>query len=101
MKSMLSTQPWLRDPVVFSVPWRDEIVAETLARVAPDGSAKSDQKSLKFGILYTDNIVTPHPPVARGLHALEDALKKAGHKVVSWNPPPHSTAIRIHVSSHN
>ncbi|EFE34617.1 general amidase GmdA, putative [Trichophyton benhamiae CBS 112371] len=97
MKSMLSTQPWLRDPVVFSVPWRDEIVAETLARVAPDGSAKSDQKSLKFGILYTDNIVTPHPPVTRGLHALEDALKKAGHKVVSWNPPPHSTAIRIHL----
>ncbi|OAL70015.1 hypothetical protein A7D00_5544 [Trichophyton violaceum] len=97
MKSILSTQPWLRDPVVFSVPWRDDIVAEILARVTPDGSAKSDQKSLKFGILYTDNIVTPHPPVTRGLHVLEDALKKAGHKVVSWNPPPHSTAIEIHL----
>ncbi|EZF92605.1 hypothetical protein H113_06551 [Trichophyton rubrum MR1459] len=97
MKSILSTQPWLRDPVVFSVPWRDDIVAEILARVTPDGSAKSDQKSLKFGILYTDNIVTPHPPVTRGLHVLEDALKKAGHKVVSWNPPPHSTAIKIHL----
>ncbi|KDB20646.1 hypothetical protein H109_07399 [Trichophyton interdigitale MR816] len=98
MKSILSTQPWLRDPVVFSVPWRDDIVAQTLARVAPDGSAKSDQKPLKFGILYTDKIVTPHPPVTKGLRILEDALKKAGHKVVPWNPPPHSTAIKIHAT---
>ncbi|EEQ34981.1 putative amidase [Microsporum canis] len=98
MKSMLSTQPWLRDPVVFSIPWRDEIAAETLARAAPNGSAKSDQKPLKFGILYTDNIITPHPPVTRGLHVIEDAIKKAGHKVVPWNPPAHSIGIKIHLA---
>ncbi|EFR01957.1 acetamidase [Nannizzia gypsea CBS 118893] len=98
MKSMLSTQPWLRDPAVFSVPWRDDIAKETLARAAPNGSAKSDKKALKFGILYTDDIVTPHPPVARGLHVIEDAIKKAGHKVIPWNPPAHSTAIKIHLA---
>ncbi|KAK2867973.1 hypothetical protein FQN49_003291 [Arthroderma sp. PD_2] len=98
MKSMLSTKPWLRDPEVVSIPWREEIAAETLARAAPDGSAKDGQKPLKFGILYTDNIITPHPPVTRGLHVLEDAVKKAGHKVVSWNPPAHSIGIENHLA---
>ncbi|KAF3482023.1 general amidase [Arthroderma uncinatum] len=98
MKSMLSTQPWLRDPDVISIPWREEVAAATMARAGPDGSAKSDQRPLKFGILYTDNIITPHPPVTRGLHVIEDAIKKAGHKVIPWNPPAHSTGIKIHLA---
>ncbi|KAH0536017.1 hypothetical protein FGG08_007084 [Glutinoglossum americanum] len=118
MASVLSTQPWLRDPEVISIPWRQEIADSTLERASPDGAA-NDRLPLKLGIYWTDGVVGPHPPVLRGLHTVLNAVKKAGHKVetshsliisllewsllmvwyqkvVDWNPPLHSTARGVH-----
>lgn len=38
-------------------------------------------RPLKIGIFWNDGMVEPHPPVRRGLRLLDDAVKKAGHKV--------------------
>jgi amidase len=96
MKSVLSTQPWLRDPEVVPIPWRQTLVDSTLSRASADGS--SNYTPLKLGIYWTDGVVGPHPPINRGLRAVVDTLRKAGHKIVDWNPPSQSTAKRVHLA---
>ncbi|OCL12926.1 general amidase [Glonium stellatum] len=84
MESILSTEPWLRDPEVVPIPWRKE---HELTVPHP---------KLCFAIIDTDNIVTPHPPVARGMKLVRKAIERAGHEVVSWEPPNHSIGTTIH-----
>ena len=118
MSSVLSTKPWLRDPEVVTIPWREALVQSTLSRASIDGSSNHNLP-LKLGIYWTDSVVSPQPPIIRGLHTVVDTLRRAGHKascvrsvflcphlisthskVVDWNPPPQSTAKRVHVSCH-
>lgn len=78
--SIMSTQPWARDPNLVPIPWRQNLADEMLAR--SDASGKSNDKlPLKLGISWTDQVVTPQPPIARGLRLVVDAVKQAGHKV--------------------
>src|SRR5689334_20352640 len=86
LKGLLSTEPWLRDPNVVSIPWRTPLVDEILSRAKPDGSA-SENSPLKLGIYWTDGVVTPQPPIARGLRLVVDAVKAAGHKVPAATRP--------------
>jgi amidase len=79
LKAVLSTRPWIQDPAVVPIPYRQEIVSEVLSRSNPDGTATD--KPLKFGVLWTNGIVEPHPPIRRGLKMVAESLKKAGHKV--------------------
>jgi len=67
MKSLLSTKPWLRDPDVVPIPWRDKLAG--------------CHRELCFAVLHDDGCVTPHPPVARAINVVVEAVKKAGHKV--------------------
>jgi amidase len=85
MEAILSTKPWLRDPEVVAIPWRKEVV---------QGVAKP----LKLGIFWSDDAVTPHPPITRGLKMVVEAAKKAGHQIVEWTPPAHGPAAVLHVS---
>ncbi len=80
MTSILSTKPWLRDPGVISMPWNSEMERATLARANPDGSA-NENTPFKFGVFWSDGVVAPQPPVARGLRTLHDILKANGHTV--------------------
>ena len=80
MSSILSTEPWLRDPVVVRMPWNSKMEESALARAEPLGSA-SQNLPLKFGFFWTDGIVGPQPPIRRGLRLLHDLLKSKGHKV--------------------
>ena len=79
MTSILSLTPWNRDPYVAHIPWRQSIVDETLSRVKDDGMTAS-RFPLKLGLFQSDGVVTPHPPIQRGLQLLADAVMKAGHK---------------------
>ena len=79
MSAILSTSPWLRDPYVVSIPWRQDIAEGVLSRAAANGFA-NDKVSLKLGFLPADGIITPHPPIQRGLRLVADAIRKAGHK---------------------
>lgn len=81
LRSVLSTKPWLNDPAVVPMPFRQEIVDEYLSRAEPDGTAKPSGPPLKLGVLWTDSVVGPQPPIIRGLHMVADAMRRAGHKV--------------------
>lgn len=100
MRSILSTKPWLKDPTVIPMPFRQDIVDEFLSRAKADGRAKAGAQPLKLGVLWNDGAVGLHPPVARGIQMVVDAVKQGGHKVVDWKPPSQPAAGKeIHVSS--
>ncbi|KAJ5495774.1 Acetamidase [Penicillium diatomitis] len=92
MKAVLSQEPWYHDPLVHELPWRDEIVDQTLALIQ---QARTGKSSLAFGILQWDRIGRIHPPIARGLQMIESTLKRLGHTVIPWNPPSHARAIEL------
>ena len=79
MKSLLSQQPWLHDPLVHEIPWREEQEKEIFDLVS---SAAGGKGGLVFGILESDGVVTPHPPVRRAMKMVVEALEKSGHKVI-------------------
>ncbi|PVH73421.1 amidase [Cadophora sp. DSE1049] len=81
-KALLSTEPWLYDPYVLQVPFRDYLVEET--------------SNLSFGFLKDDAIVTPHPPISRALDIVEKAMLAAGHETIPWEPPSVNGSIAIH-----
>lgn len=68
VKSLLSQEPWLHDPLVLELPWKS----------APDLSGTP----MTFGILKDDGVVKPHPPVARAVDMVIKAIKRAGHQVI-------------------
>ncbi|KAI9762415.1 MAG: Acetamidase [Chaenotheca gracillima] len=92
MKSILSQEPWLHDPLVHELPWRDEHEEEILEKVRT-GSGGAGR--LVFGILRHDGTVLPQPPVRRALEMVVRALEKVGHKVVEWEPPSHTRGAKI------
>ncbi|KAI9370471.1 amidase signature domain-containing protein [Aspergillus egyptiacus] len=91
-KAVLSQQPWLYDPLVMELPWRNEIEEETRRLVE---QSRTNPGCLAFAIMKHDGIAMPHPPIARALNIVETTLKKLGHKVIEWTPPSHKTAIEL------
>ena len=86
-KSILSQSPWLHDPLVVELPWRDAPEQEILSLVSNPSSSTS---KLAIGILPNDGIVTPHPPIQRAIDLVSQTLHRAGHTILPWNPPSHS-----------
>ncbi|KAL8954674.1 MAG: hypothetical protein Q9183_006987 [Haloplaca sp. 2 TL-2023] len=78
------------------MPWNSGIEASTLSRANADGSATD--VPLKIGIYWTDGVVTPQPPVQRGLRIVHDLVRDLGHKVVDWDPPSQTIAKTIHLA---
>ena len=85
-QSILSQSPWLYDPMVFELPWRDSQEEEIRSMIQGSTSGTS---RLSVGILKSDGVVNPQPPVARAIQMVSDALTKQGHKVIEWKPPSH------------
>jgi Asp-tRNA(Asn)/Glu-tRNA(Gln) amidotransferase A subunit family amidase len=69
MKTMLSKQPWHKDPSIFPMPWTPHTFT----------------KPLKIAVQWWDGVVKPHPPVLRALKEVADACQKAGMQVIDWN----------------
>ncbi|KAF4462408.1 acetamidase [Fusarium albosuccineum] len=84
-EAVLSKKPWLHDPLVLELPWREPIFQQALKHDSPT----------VFGLLLNDGQVSVHPPVARALARVADALKKLGHKVIEWKPPSHKRAVDL------
>lgn len=111
VKSLLTLEPWLRDPLVHELPWRDDHEQQILDNI---GVKQSQIPKLAFGIMRHDGVVNPQPPIQRALNTVEDILKNLGHKVpfnfqlassesdqlqvVDWKPPSHSRGGAICVS---
>ncbi|CAK4033457.1 hypothetical protein BAUCODRAFT_21378 [Lecanosticta acicola] len=90
IQALLSTKPWLHDPLVHEIPWRPEAelaVSDPIQRVA---------NKLSFGVLRDDGNVTIMPPVLRAVSIVVEALKAQGHDVIDWKPTPsHDKLIDI------
>jgi amidase len=86
VKSLLSQKPWLYDPLVVELPWRDDQEKTALDLIK---SSQSGGGELAFGVLKHDGVITPQPPVARAMDIVVETLKKLGHKIIEWEPPSH------------
>lgn len=91
-RSILSQEPWLHDPLVIDMPWRDAQEQAVYDAVKP---VSTSRKKLSFAVMMSDGTVNPQPPVARAVAAVADALTKAGHKVIEWKPPAHDRILTI------
>jgi amidase len=92
IKGILSQQPWLHDPLVAEIPWRDEQEQAVL-----DIVKASDGGQLAFGIMRSDGMVGLQPPVARAIDIVEKTIEKLGHKLIKWEPPSHARCLDIAV----
>jgi Asp-tRNA(Asn)/Glu-tRNA(Gln) amidotransferase A subunit family amidase len=92
-KSILSQQPWLHDPLVAEIPWRDEQEQAVLNAIKSGGGGQ-----LAFGVLRCDDLIHPQPPVVRAIETVVKTIEKLGHKVIEWTPPSHKRGIEIAVS---
>lgn len=90
-KSMLAAKPWLHDPLVVDMPWRDA-EEQAIRDIVKSSSSKGQ---LTLAVLKSDGIVNPQPPVARAITTVVEALTSAGHKVIEWKPPSHQRLLDI------
>ncbi|CZS96825.1 probable glutamyl-tRNA(Gln) amidotransferase subunit A [Rhynchosporium graminicola] len=94
IKAILSQQPWLHDPLVVEIPWRDEQEQAVLDVIKSSGGSQ-----LAFGIFRNDGTVIPQPPVRRAIEIMAKTIEKLGHKIVEWKPPSHALAAEIALKS--
>ncbi|KAF7867087.1 uncharacterized protein EAF02_009873 [Botrytis sinoallii] len=83
-KTLLDAQPWRGEVGLLPIPWgcREGVAAE-----------KEENRKLKIGIIYTDGVHTPHPPITRVLHTAESTLKEAGHEIIHFPTHLHAPLI--------
>jgi len=93
IKAVLGTQPWLHDPLVAEIPWRDEQEQAVLEIVKGSGGGQ-----LSFAVFRGDGVVNPQPPVRRAIDIVVHTVEKLGHKVIDWEPPSHQKGLDIVVS---
>jgi amidase len=74
MRSLLSLSPWMNDPLVHEIPWREEIYTQFK-------ESASGVFQLSFGIMRTDHYVNVQPPVQRAMDIVVNKLKSLGHSV--------------------
>ena len=80
----LANQPWLVEPSLVNIPWQSS--------VARGGNVK---EQLTIGVMMSDGIVDPHPPILRSLKETVMALEAAGHKVIPWKPLSHNEIMAV------
>lgn len=86
-KLMIEAQPWVTDPNVPPVPWRNDVFQELSTR------------KLVIGVMPDDGIVRPHPPIERLMARIVDKLRVAGHEIVEWDASLNAQCIQIMVRS--
>lgn len=88
-QSILGCSPWLYDPMVPELPWRDDMYTETFKRLRGAG------QKLSFGILRSDGMVNPQPPVVRALATMEAAIRQRGHDVIEFTIPNYMHGLQL------
>ncbi|KAF2847529.1 general amidase-like protein GmdA [Plenodomus tracheiphilus IPT5] len=86
-QAILQQKPWDIDPMVHEIPWRTDAENDVSNR------ASGANGGLVFGVMRTDGIVTPHPPVLRAVDEVVAALRAKGHEVIDWTPPSHKEIV--------
>lgn len=79
MKTIIDSKPWLVDPTLAAIEWKP-----------------ITQKKFRIGILMTDEVVTPHPAITRGLKEVKEKLSKLDNvELVEFKPYDHAKAWEI------
>jgi amidase len=86
-QALLSTSPWLHDPLTHEIPWRPT------AELAVSDPHTRTESPLSFAVLTHDGSCAVHPPVARALKMVVDTLRSRGHTVIDWKPTPSHTYL--------
>ncbi|KAJ5569704.1 amidase signature domain-containing protein [Penicillium hispanicum] len=85
MKTVLGSQPWLGDPSLYPIPWRDQ-----------ESHLHRNGKKLTVGVMWSDGVVTPTPPVTRALKEVVARLEIAPEvEVIEWKPYQQKEALEI------
>ena len=82
-RAVIDSQPWLQDPRVVPIPWRESVFEEI------------QNRKLVIGVMYDDGVVKVHPPIERALTEITERLKEAGHEIVEWDASLHKESIAI------
>ena len=87
MKTILAAKPWLTEPSCVPIPWRDHESHLTTSQ---------GNKKLRIGVLWSDEIVKPHPPIIRALKEVVEKLQQSPDvEIVDWKPYNHDEAWEI------
>ncbi|KAL8800773.1 MAG: hypothetical protein Q9182_004937 [Xanthomendoza sp. 2 TL-2023] len=86
MKTVLSAKPWLEEPSCLPMPWKDH----------ESHLPTSQGKKLRVAVLWSDEVVKPHPPIIRALNEVVTALQALPEvEVTKWMPYKHDEAWEI------
>lgn len=88
MKTVIESQPWVKDSMMLPIPWRDQ-----------EQHIHKGGKKLTVGVMWTDDVVTPAPAVTRALKEVVERLKSVDSvKVIEWKAFQQTEALEILVS---
>lgn len=76
-QAILSTKPWLHDPLTHEIPWRSD------AELAVSDPVQRLSNTLTFAVIRHDGECAPMPPVVRAVNMAVEAMTGAGHQVRS------------------
>ncbi|KAI0545306.1 amidase [Xylaria curta] len=83
VKTVLSARPWLVEPSLVAIPWREEEI-------------KKRERKLRVGVIWDDGVVRPHPPIMAALSRVVEKLRESGEvEVVDWECWKHDLAWEI------
>ncbi|KAJ8117402.1 hypothetical protein OPT61_g1384 [Boeremia exigua] len=82
-KECLLTEPWMLDPNVVPLPWRQDMFEGV------------QQRPLRIGLILDDGIVKPHPEVQLAVQLVAALFEEAGHTIVPWSTSEHLDCIKI------
>jgi len=77
-KAILESKPWLYDPEVAEIPWRQDKFNSIISRTCSPGLQNG---RLTFGILSSDDFVEPHPTIGQAIAIVKKALQHCGYEV--------------------
>lgn len=86
-KLIIDSKPWIKRRELSAMPW----VADPL----------EGKKKIRIGVMKSDNVVNPQPPVKRAIEEVSAKLKAAGSvdgieiEVVDFEPYQHDRALAI------
>ena len=96
MRTVIGAKPWTRDPSLVPIPWKEGKEGGDGGDRCWDrkeGRDRGKGRSLRVGVMYSDELVTPHPPIQR---ALREVVRKMegieGVELIEWHAWNHDLA---------
>lgn len=74
-KAALFNDPWKQEPQVIEAPWNNQVKIP---------------ERLKIGMVWSDNVVSPHPPITRVLKDIAQKVEHAQHEIRTWDTTLHA-----------